>query len=406
MSKLRKILLLVTILGLLTACGNNADKTAEEPKNVATEQKETEEKKESEEKSQDKKEEEKQEEEKDDKDASEDKKTGTMTDYLGREIVLEKTPEKVICIGPGTLRVYSYVMGSDKVIGVEEMEKNATNRPYALAYPEFKELPKIGPGGPKNQPDVENLSFAQPDVVFSTYGKSAEELDELQKNINAPVVGISMGKEATFDPDMYHSVELIGKVMGKKDRANEVIDYMKGLEKDLKDRSGSIEDSPKVYAGCLSYQGNHDILWTRSNFNLFNAVNAKNIIDDISKERNVTLDKEKLLELNPEVIVIDLAGEELLKEDHAGDPEFYSKLDAFKNNKVFTIMPYNSYNTNIDTSMINMYYIGSVVHPDGFKDINISEKAAEIYTKLLGKDVYDQMLEKYPGGHKANKLGE
>ena len=41
--------------------------------------------------------------------------------------------------------------------------------------------------------------------------------------------------------------------------------------------------------------------------------------------------------------------------------------------------------------MIDAYYIGQIVYPEQFKDINIEEKAAEIYTKLLGKNVYDKM---------------
>ncbi len=400
MKKLKYLLLVVIILGLLTACGQKPEKIKEDSK-VATED----ENKENDKKEENEKEKDESEEEKEVKDEAT-KSDGTIVDILGREIKLDKTPEKVICIGAGSLRLYTYVMGPDKVIGVDDMEKNPSNRPYSMANPKYKELPIIGPGGPKAAPDTENLIFAKPDVVFSTITKTAEEADELQSKINIPVVVIGSGREATFDPVMYQSLEVIGKTMDNEKRAVDLIDYMKNIEKDLKDRSGPIEESPRAYVGCISFRGHHDLLWTRTKFNLFNAVNAKNVVDGLSEERNLTLDKEKLMELNPELIVIDLSGEELLKDDYKGDPDFYNALDAFKNNNVFAIIPYHSYETNIDTAMVDMYYIGSIIHPEGFKDINIAEKAAEIYNKLLGKDVYQQLIEKYPGGHKPYKLGE
>ena len=399
MKKTKYLLLIVLILGLMTACSQKTESVEkpEEATQVEDKVKEEEIKAEQTEK----------EEKEDKKEKEESKKTDDrIVDILGREIKLEKTPEKVICIGAGSLRLYTYVMGSDKIIGVDDMEKNAFNRPYSIANPEYSELPIIGPGGPKASPDTENLIYANPDVIFSTITKTVEEADELQEKLNIPVIVIGSGREATFDPEMYRSLEVIGETMDNHNRASELIDYIKGIEADLKSRAGSIEESPRAYVGCISFRGHHDMLWTRTNFNLFNAVNAKNVVDGLSEERNLTLDKEKLLELNPELIVIDLSGEELLKDDYASDPDFYSALDAFKNENVFAIIPYHSYETNIDTAMVDMYYIGSIIHPEGFKDINIADKAAEIYTKLLGMDVYQDLMEKYPKGHAKYNIND
>ncbi len=399
MKKTKYLLLIVLILGLMTACSQKTESVEkpEEATQVEDKVKEEEIKAEQTEK----------EEKEDKKEKEESKKTDDrIVDILGREIKLEKTPEKVICIGAGSLRLYTYVMGSDKIIGVDDMEKNAFNRPYSIANPEYSELPIIGPGGPKASPDTENLIYADPDVIFSTITKTVEEADELQEKLNIPVIVIGSGREATFDPEMYRSLEVIGETMDNHNRASELIDYIKGIEADLKSRAGSIEESPRAYVGCISFRGHHDMLWTRTNFNLFNAVNAKNVVDGLSEERNLTLDKEKLLELNPELIVIDLSGEELLKDDYASDPDFYSALDAFKNENVFAIIPYHSYETNIDTAMVDMYYIGSIIHPEGFKDINIADKAAEIYTKLLGMDVYQDLMEKYPKGHAKYNIND
>lgn len=401
MKKTKYLLLIILILGLMTACNQKTESVEklEEAAQAEVKVKDEENKIET---TVAKQEEDQEESNKEQANVSND----CIVDVLGREVKLEKTPEKVICIGAGSLRLYTYVMGSEKIIGVDDMEKNAFNRPYSMANPKYSELPIIGPGGPKASPDTENLIYANPDVIFSTITKTVEEADELQEKLNIPVIVIGSGREATFDPEMYQSLEVIGKTMDNQNRATELIDYMKGIEADLKSRAGSIEDSPRAYVGCISFRGHHDILWTRTNFNLFNAVNAKNVVDGLSEERNLTLDKEKLLELNPELIVIDLSGEELLKDDYVSDPDFYDALDAFKNDNVFAIVPYHSYETNIDTAMVDMYYIGTIIHPEGFEDINIADKAAEIYTKLLGKDVYQELMDKYPKGHTKYNIND
>lgn len=341
-----------------------------------------------------------------DKVESESSQPITIKDSYEREITFEKSPEKAICIGPGALRLYTYVMNGEKLIAVEDTEKGESVNPYIMANPEIKELQTAGPGGPRNEPDAENLSYLEPEVIFSTYGASKEDLDQLQEKIGVPVVGIGFGKETIFEPETNESIENIGKIMGKSDRANEVVSYMEGIKEDLEKRAGKMDDSPKTYIGCIGFRGAQGILSSRSKFNLFQAVNVKNIVDEITEERNIMLDKEKLLELNPEIIFLDLDGESILQNDYKNDPNFYNTLNAFKENKVYALMPYNNYHTNIDTSLIDMYYIGSIIHSENFKDVDIAKKASEIYTSLLGKDVYEEMLNKYPKSFKEYSFNE
>lgn len=375
-------LLLVTLFILLTACGGEKAGVVKKTEDIKEEVKE---------------------EVKEDKKVDEKKKeTGKLEgiDLAGRTISLEKAPEKVVCIGPGVLRLYTYINGSDKVSGVEEIEKEEVSlKPYMMAYPEIKELETIGPGGPKNAPDAEVLSFHGPDIIYSTYGMNPEELDAFEKKVGAPVAVLSYGQNSIFEEDMYKSLELIGKLSGREERAKEIIDYMEGIKADLAKRSSG-ESETEVYIGGIGFRGRQGILSTRAKFNLLDFVNVKNIMDKETEERNVMLDKEKLLELNPEIIILDLDGGKLVREDYGKDKAFYDKLSAFANGKVYAILPYNNYTTNIETAMVDMYYIGKLIHETGFEDLNIEEKAGEIYKELLGKDVYPNMKEVYPDGLK------
>ena len=127
-------------------------------------------------------------------------------------------------------------------------------------------------------------------------------------------------------------------------------------------------------------------------------------MDELTEEKNVIIDKEKLVEINPELILLDLSGKELLDEDMQADPNFYKSLDAFKNKKAYYIMPYFTYGMNFDTAILDMYYMGSLAHPDKFSDVDIAAKAAEIYSVFVGKDVYNDLLGTYPESFKESNV--
>ncbi|MGC8728745.1 MAG: hypothetical protein ACP5SD_05700 [Elusimicrobiales bacterium] len=56
-------------------------------------------------------------------------------DSYNRKIELNKTPQKIIAVGPGALRIVSYLGEMDKLCGVENIEvKFPKGRPYAVAY--------------------------------------------------------------------------------------------------------------------------------------------------------------------------------------------------------------------------------------------------------------------------------
>jgi iron complex transport system substrate-binding protein len=110
------------------------------------------------------------------------------------------------------------------------------------------------------------------------------------------------------------------------------------------------------------------------------------------------LDKEKLLDMNPEIIFIDAGGLANVKEDYKTNPQFYQGLGAFKSGKLYLQMPYNYYSTNIDIALCDAYYIGSIVYPDKFSDVNIVNKSNEIFKKMLGKEIYAGVAEEYYGG--------
>jgi len=333
--------------------------------------------------------------------------TITVTDLIGRQVEIKTPVHKVVGIGPGALRLITYIDGIDRVVGVENIDKKVVNgRAYNMIFQEkLVQLPTIGQGGPDSTPDAEKLVEVNPDVIFVISLLDKAKADNLQAKTGIPVVVLSYGKLGTFEEDVYTSLEIIGKIMGKEDRAKEVVDYIKGVQKELQDRTKNIPEDkkPSVYIGALGFKGAHGIESTQSNYPPFMAVNAKNVADTLGQKGSVMIEREKLLAWNPDIMFIDEGNFDLVKQDYQKNPIFYKSLKAVKNGNVYGILPYNQYNTNIDTALADSYWVGKVLYPEQFKDIDPVEKAKEIYTLFFGeagKSVYDKMKEVYGGFEK------
>lgn len=331
-----------------------------------------------------------------------------VTDLTGRQVEVPVPANKVVAIGPGALRLVCYVNGANKVVGVENGEKQwpSAGRPYIMAYPELKNLPVIGQGGANSAPDAEKLVSVKPDVIFAAYLVDKAGADDLQAKTGIPVVVLSYGKLATFDEDVYKSLRLVGKILGEEKRAREVADYLKKCQQDLHERTEGIPDDkkPKVYIGALGMKGAHGIESTQAQYPPFAAVNARNVVDETGQKGSVMIEKEKLLAWDPDIIFIDEGGYQLVREHYQINPQFYQSLKAVKNGQVYGQLPYNYYTTNIDTAIADAYWAGKVIFPEQFKDIDPVGKADEIYQFLLGKPLYERMAGVY-GGFKKLVLG-
>lgn len=323
----------------------------------------------------------------------------TVTDLLGRKVTVPATVKRVVAIGPGALRLYVYAGNLAYVVGVEQMETgDVSGKPYMLANPELAKLPVIGQGGPNNAPDPEKLLTVKPDVIFSTYATDAAAADELQTKTGIPVVALSYGHTGFGATNLFgqgapDSLRLIGQVIGDSAKAQAAVDFLQKALEDLGKRTADVPaaNKPSVYVGGLGAKGTHGIESTQGNYSLLNAIHAKNVVDETGKSGSLMVDKEKLLAWDPDFIFIDRGGFATVVEDYRKNPVFYESLSAVKKGQVYAQLPYNFYNTNIDTAIADAYYLGKVLYPAAFADVDPVQKADAIYTALVGKPVYAQL---------------
>ena len=322
----------------------------------------------------------------------------TVQDLLGRQVALPRHVQRVAAAGPGALRLIVYLQAQDMVVGVEDAENrwDPAGRPYIMAHPELRGLPSIGPGGPGNLPDAEALVQVNPDVLFLTYvdGRTA---DNLQSQTGIPVVVLSYGDDP-FSQELLSSLELAGSILGTEERAAEVVAFVKETLADLDRRTADIPDSerPTTYVGGIGYKGAHGLESTESAFPVLRAVHARNVADELPAGHHM-VDREKIVEWDPEIIFLDEGGLELVLQDFAKSPDFYRSLTAFRKGQVYGLLPYNYYSTNVETALADAYFAGKVLYPERFADVDPAAKADELYAFLVGKPLYAEMKEAFGG---------
>ncbi len=328
--------------------------------------------------------------------------TRNITDMLGRKVKVPQKIERVVAVGPGSLRLLTQMQAVDKVVGVEEAEKRENwGGPYNLAHPELQELPVVGPphGG-----EAELIVAQNPDLIFF-YG-DAGAAKSLEQKTGIPVVGI---KYVDLGPSrekyLYQSWRLIGKLLNKTERAEELINYTEQLITDLNDRTKNASQSvkKKVYAGGISYHGSHGIVSTKVPFPPFEFLNLDYFSEQkqVKQVSSVMISKEKLVNWDPAVIFVDEMNLNLVQQDLEKNAE-YQTISAVQQNQIYGLLPYSFYHRNPSTILANSYYMGKIIYPQQFKDINPAAKAEQIYQKFVGAQVYDELAAEYGGFKKLN----
>ncbi|MDW5549098.1 iron ABC transporter substrate-binding protein [Methanosarcina sp.] len=332
----------------------------------------------------------------------------TLTDGFGREVTIPESVEQVVCSGAGCLRYLVYLQAQDYVVGVDSIEKEKSEvegRPYVLANPQLKDYPLIGEFRGKDDP--EKIIAINPQVILKTSASgqptatNSADAEALQNKTGIPVVMFPYGslKNEEQKAQMYSSLRIMGKVVDKQERAEEIINYINATMKDLENRTADIPESERktVYVGGVSSAGAHGIISTEPAYAPFLWVNAKNVAAGMGTD-HADIAKEALVDWDPEYIFIDVGTLQLGNEGAVGELKndtSLAGLSAVKNKKVYGVIPYNFYSTNYESVLVNAYFIGKVLYPDRFKDIDPESKADEIYTFFLGKPLYSEINGQY-----------
>lgn len=322
----------------------------------------------------------------------------------GRTHSIDKQIRHVICSGPGCLRLLTYLEAQDAVVGVDDIEirrRQLDARPYAIANPQFKKIPVFGGFRGNDYPERILTLDPQPQVIFKTYAQMGHDPLELEQKTGIPVVVLKYGNLTDRRSDLYSSIRLMADILGRQERAEQLITYIEQTIADIEHRTADIALSsrPSVYLGGVAFKGPHGFQSTEPAYPPFVFLRADNLaavkIAGRYELSSSSVAKEKIVAWDPDVLFLDLSSIRL-GNDAGGlyelrhDPS-YQTLRGVKEGRVFGLLPYNTYTSNHGSTLANSYYIGKILYPEKFSEINPGKKADEIYEFLVGKPVFEAM---------------
>lgn len=324
-----------------------------------------------------------------------------FTDMAGRTVTVPEKVGRVICSGAGSLRLLTYLKALDRIVAVDSIELKGSPidaRPYAVANPQFKTYPLFGEFRGHDNPELIAGLRPQPQVIFKTFAGQGQDPDMLQAKTGIPVIVLEYGNLTYGRKQLDQALRLMAEVMDETTRAEEVINLFDALEQDLSRRTQDIpmEQRPSCYVGGLGKAGPHGFQSTEPSFAPFVFTHTKNVAAPAPGEKPLsyaTVAKEQIVFWNPDIIFIDIStlrlGSGASALDQLLTDPSYKALSAVRKGAVFCLFPYNSYNQNFEAVFANAYYVGKVIYPDRFTDIDPFAKAEEISTRLNGGPAFE-----------------
>lgn len=332
----------------------------------------------------------------------------TITDMIGREVTV--TPgsyERVVCIGAGALRMYSYIGDVELLCGVEDIDNlslderpkmfDGVARPYVLAYENvFSALPSCGVGGPNAQAaEAEKILACDPDIVISEY-EDVEKEDALQEQLGVPVITLRAGTDGVFDQAFADTMVMLGTIFNEEEKAGELIAFIEAERAEIESRTANIadEDKPSVYICGLGNWGTTNHLMTAQDYISFEVANVKNVVTGLASSGIQPIEEEKFVSLGEDmdIIIMDAAAVKNIQPLYAEDNTIFDSCKAWREGEVYLQMAYNAYYTNYEIALINTWFIAKTVYPEAFADIDMTEKTNEITEAFFGQALADEIF--------------
>ena len=321
-----------------------------------------------------------------------------VVDALGRTVFIPNEIKSIICSGAGCMRYLAYLHATDMVVGIDMFEKNThptTAVPYLLAHPELHVLPVFGEWYGADNPTAIKEMNPQPNIIFKMVDNdtSPARIQMLQDLTGIPVISLKYGDLTTHKSDMNYALRVMGSVLNKTDRAEELIWFIDRSIAILQNRVSFIHPTDKktAYVGGIYNKGPQGLFSTDPNYEPFFLAGVVNVVIP-EQNSNWYFSRDVLLTQSPDAVFIDLstlalkenAIAELLSERNA---DLYSTM----NGKVYGLLPYEWYEVDYASELANAFFIGKVLYNERFSDINQVEMTDYIYTMFYGVPLFDKM---------------
>lgn len=239
----------------------------------------------------------------------------TLTDSYGKEVTINKKPEKIISLGPNTTEIVFALGLGDKLVG----------RTDFCDYP--AEVSKIDTIGTLMEPNVEKIVSLKPDLVIASTHVKEDVVNKLKE------LGITV--LAAYEKDSFEGtygvIEKIGNALGESAKAKKLTDDMKAKVSVIETKTKSVS-KPKVYY-VVDFGPNGDYTAGGDTFinKIIELAGGENIAKDL---QGWQYSFEKIVQNDPDVIIC--SKNFGAKDKLVNDPK-YKELRAVKDGKVLEI---------------------------------------------------------------------
>ncbi len=323
--------------------------------------------------------------------AGEDEKI-IISDQANRKVEVARDIKRVVALNVDAARILVSLGEQKKMVGIDGWETRCSI--LKQVFPEVKTIPIVG-GVYGGTLSLEKLAEVQPDVVFIS-GLYPDVADSIQTQTGIPVICIyTRVKEYQ---DFMQSVRLIGKVMNRTERAEEINQVIQSSFQLIASRLTGLPESqkPSILLMGQPFSDNRFIVSTY--FALLPYIGATYAPEGTLKPKTsggpgLRVSMEQILTWDPDIIF--LSGMALFgPEDLQNDP-LWQKLRAVGNKKVYKIST-GHMGYELANFAIMPLAMSKLLHPTRFSDIDMESTANLIIKKLYGvSDVYSSLKKTY-----------
>lgn len=319
--------------------------------------------------------------------------THVVTDMDGRKVTIPKNVNKVLSLSNNTT-VDIYTIAPDKLAGLSFELKDDAKK---YINEKYYKLPVVGTTSDKKI-DYESILKIKPDLIVCSEEDQAYAADEIQKQLNIPVVMVSANLENTEKVYTF-----LGECLGEQKRAKELSYYSKKALANVKAMVKKIPDDKKVK---VYYAEGSSWLQTDISGNIHTEVldiaGAKNVAD-ISEAKigsMATVSMEQVMSWNPDVILEGATAAKGKLYSSVSKDQNWTKINAVKNNKYYKIpaLPFNLVDRPPSVvRVLGVQWLSNMLYPQYVK-IDMSKEFKDFYKLFYNYKLTDKDLKELLNG--------
>lgn len=312
--------------------------------------------------------------------------TKTITNLDGSEITVPTKVEKIGCLfGPSYEKVV--VLGAEDKI-VFDGDFHIYSWPWSnIIYQHVNDVPGIE--NAHSEPNIEDLMSYAPDVVFNFPNPTTTETMEA-----AGMYVVPSSSSGSYD-DIVGMLRVYAEAIGDDapEIAERYADYFYTMTDMIAERVAGVDEASKPTV----YFANQEILKCSNKTDLIQRCGGVAVAAEITGN-SVMIEKEQLIEWNPDYIFVDHAGssgnataEEVIAE-MLSDPD-YNAITAVVNDQI-VIVPTGVFfwDSGVQQPLM-MLLLAKTMYPDLFSDIDMKATLVDFYSEFFYYDLSDEQAE-------------